>query len=70
MNKKVEKRLSYMKQICREIKSQVDCILQDIEDVVTDEDLYIIEHGFERIRRAADETVDYVRETYDEFEEE
>lgn len=70
MNDKIKRRLYHMEREARGIINSANLIIQDLEDVAESDDLMIIESAFERIHRAADEAIDYVRNTYDEFEEE
>lgn len=70
MNKKVEKRLEEIKKIALDIQAMCECILEDAEDATSSGDLFVIESQFERIGRKADDGYSYVRNTYDEFDEE
>ena len=70
MNEKVKKRLERIKEMVTAIQSSSKCILMDIEDVESVEDMFVIEHNFDMIRRIASDAIDYVRTTEDEFEEE
>ena len=70
MNEKVNKRLERIKEMVEAIQSSSKCILMDIEDVNSVEDMFCIENNFGMISRIANDAVDYVRNTEDEFEEE
>lgn len=70
MNKKVEKRLEEIKKMALDIQAMCECILEDAEDATGSGDLFVIESQFERISRKADDGYSYVRNTYDEFDEE
>lgn len=70
MNKKVEKRLEEIKKMALDIQAMCECILEDAEDATSSGDLFVIESQFERISRKADDGYSYVRNTYDEFDEE
>lgn len=70
MNDAVKRRLEKIKGDVSEIKNLCDLILKDINDVEDDsEDLYVIENNLNWIWNKAQNTYDYVRSTYDYFEE-
>ena len=69
MNKKVEKKLARIKSMIEEIQSMCDCALDDCDEVMKCEDLFIIESQFDRIIRKADCARDVVLEVYDDLEE-
>ena len=68
MNEKVNKRLERIKEMVVAIQSSSKCIFMDVDDVESVEDMFVIEHNFDMIRRIANDAVDYVRETEDEFD--
>jgi len=72
MNEKVKKRLEKIYYKVDMIKLEADYINEDLIPEVEDdsEDLYTIESSLENIERWARDTREYVRNTYDEFEEE
>ena len=72
MNEKVKKRLDNIYGRVEEIRLEADYINEDLIPEVGDdsEDLYPIESSLENIEQWARETREYVRNTYDEFEEE
>ena len=72
MNEVVKRRLENISSKVGKIKVEADYIYEDlIPDVGDDsEDLVTIEMSLENIERWARETREYVRNTYDEFEEE
>ena len=72
MNETVKRRLENISSKVGKIKVEADYIYEDlIPDVGDDsEDLYAIESSLWNIERWAKETIEYVRNTYDEFEEE
>ena len=70
MNKKVEKRLEEIKKMALDIQEMCKCIAYDVDDTTSSDDLFIIESHFETISRRANDGYDYVRNTYDEFDEE
>jgi len=72
MNETVKRRLENISSKVGKIKVEADYIYEDlIPDVGDDsEDLYTIESSLWNIERWAKETIEYVRNTYDEFEEE
>ena len=72
MNETVKRRLENISSKIGKIKVEADYIYEDlIPDVGDDsEDLVTIKTSLENIERWARETREYVRNTYDEFEEE
>ena len=72
MNETVKKRLDNIYKKVEKIKFEADYINKDLIPEVGDdsEDLVTIEMSLENIERWARETREYVRNTYDEFEEE
>lgn len=70
MNKKVEKRLEEIKKMALDIQSICECIAYDVDDTTSPDDLFVIESHFGTISRMADDGYSYVRNTYDEFDEE
>lgn len=70
MNDAVVMRLQRLNDEVNKIKSACERIMMDIADVEESEDLPIIENNFDFIRRTASDAMDFVRNTYDEFEEE
>lgn len=72
MNEKVKRRLENIYSKVEKIKFEADYINEDLIPEVEDdsEDLYTIESSLENIERWAKETREYVRDTYDELEEE
>ncbi len=72
MNKKVKRRLENISSKIGQIKDEADYIYEDLIPEVGDdsEDLVTIEMSLENIEQWARETREYVRNTYDEFEEE
>ena len=70
MNKKVKVRLEKVSARGEQIAAEVSYINEDlIPDVNDSEDLASIEMSLENIERWARDARDYVRHTYDEFEE-
>ena len=71
-NETVKRRLENIYSKVEKIKFEADYINEDLIPGVGDdsEDLYTIESSLENIERWARETREYVRNTYDEFEEE
>jgi tetrahydromethanopterin S-methyltransferase subunit G len=71
MNEKVKRRLENIYSKVEKIKSETDYINEDLIPEVGDDsmDLITIEDSLENIERWARETREYVRNTYDEFEE-
>ncbi len=71
MNETVKKRLDNIYKKVEKIKLEADYISEDLIPEVGDdsEDLASIEMSLENIERWARETREYVRNTYDEFEE-
>ena len=72
MNEKVKRRLENISSKVGKIKVEADYIYEDLIPEVGDdsEDLVTIEMSLENIEQWARETREYVRNTYDEFEEE
>ena len=72
MNEKVKRRLENISSKIGKIKVEADYIYEDLIPEVGDdsEDLVSIEMSLENIEQWARETREYVRNTYDEFEEE
>lgn len=72
MNEKVKRRLENIYSKVEKIKVEADYINEDLIPEVGDdsEGLYAIESSLWNIERWAKETIEYVRNTYDEFEEE
>lgn len=72
MNEAVKKRLNNIYEKVEKIKVEADYINEDLIPEVGDdsEDLVSIEMSLENIEQWARETREYVRNTYDEFEEE
>lgn len=72
MNETVKKRLDNIYKTVEKIKFEADYINEDLIPEVGDdsEDLYTIESSLENIERWARKSREYVRNTYDEFEEE
>ena len=70
MNKRVEKRLDYLKTRVREIESRCKALLEDIEDVSSMDDMFVIESGFERIVREAETGREDAIDITDLFDEE
>lgn len=68
MNEKVKARLEQLEKMVKSIESSCKAIRMDIEDVEDVEDMFVIEHNFDMIRRKANDAVDYVRTTEDEFD--
>ena len=72
MNETVKKRLDNIYEKVEKIKFEADYINEDLIPEVGDdsEDLVSIEMSLDNIEQWARETREYVRNTYDEFEEE
>ena len=72
MNETVKRRLENIYSKVEKIKVEADYINEDLIPEVGDdsEDLVTIEMSLDNIERWARETREYVRNTYDEFEEE
>ena len=72
MNETVKRRLENIYGKVAKIKYEADYINEDLIPVVGDdsEDLVTIEMSLDNIERWARETREYVRNNYDEFEEE
>ncbi len=71
MNETVKRRLENIYNSVEKIRVEADYINEDLIPEVGDdsEDLASIEMSLENIERWARETREYVRNTYDEFEE-
>jgi len=69
MNDKIQRKLKIIADTARAIISDMECVLEDIDVVESDDDLPIIEGGFERTRRKADESISRVRKLADDFYE-
>ena len=69
MNEAVKKRQELMRNLCKDIIGKAESMLEDINAIETDDDLAIIEMGFDTIESWGKEGYDIVRNTYDEFEE-
>ena len=70
MNDTVKRRLAELRKQIRKICDEADYIDEELIDEVMDsEDLPPIETALENIILWANEAKDYVRNTYDEFEE-
>lgn len=69
MNDKVKRELEKLKEIADYISDNIECVLSDIEDVESDDDLFIIESGFDRIKQKAVEGYEKTRSLYDEFDD-
>jgi hypothetical protein len=70
MNDVVKRKLNELKELATCIKAEANYLLEDINDVETDNDLPIVENKFSLIQRYAQEGYDKTLSTYDEFEEE
>lgn len=66
----IENKIKILEQKTKEIRSATDRILMDIEDFEGYDELFVIEHNFDFIRRNAEEAVDCARNAYDDLEEE
>ena len=69
MTDAVMRRKTQMIQLANEIKAKAEGMIEDIRAIDTDDDLAIIEMGFDQIRAWGKEGYDIVLNTYDEFEE-
>ncbi len=69
MNEAVKRRQKRMRDICKDIIGKAEGMLEDINEIETDDDLAIIEMGFDMIESWGKEGYEIVRNTYDEFEE-
>lgn len=70
MNEAVQKRKKYMLGMAKDIMSRADRLIDEIEDLESSDDLYVIEMGFDQIESWGREGYEVCRNTYDEFEEE
>lgn len=69
MNERVERKLTRIKNMAKDIKGMCECILDDADAVTESDDLFIIEQQFGRIARAANDGYDLTQDTYDDFDE-
>lgn len=69
MNDVIKRRIKELTEIATCIKVEAKCLLEDIEEIETDENLAIVENKFELIKAYAQQGYDKVMVTYDEFEE-
>lgn len=65
MNKKLE----IIKERAETIISDMKCVLDDIKNFEGYDDLFTMENAMMRITREASDTVDLIRNMYDELEE-
>ena len=70
MNDAVKKQIEKMRSYAESIKTQAECILEDLEDIENDDDLFVIENGFSFIERNGRDGYDAAINTWDLFEEE
>ena len=70
MNERVERKLEFIRNRVKQIKSICDCIEMDIDDVTEVGDTFIIESNFERIMREAENGKIEVRDIENLFDEE
>lgn len=70
MNEVVKRRIKEIKELAKCIKAEVKYLLEDIDDIETDDDLPIVEHKFDLIKSYAQQGYEKVMMTYDDFEEE
>ena len=66
----MEKKLEMIKERAETIISDMKCILDDIKNFEGYDDLFAIENAMMRTMKTADDTVDLIRNMYDDLEEE
>lgn len=64
-----ENKLKTIKERTKGIISDMQCVLNDIENFEGYDDLFTMENAMMRTMRTASDTVDLIRNTYDELEE-
>lgn len=69
MNEIIKRRVKELNELATCIKVEAKCLLEDIDEIETSEDLAIVENKFELIKDYAQQGYDKVMITYDEFEE-
>ena len=69
MNEVVQRRIKELKELATCIKVEAKCLLEDIDEIKTDDDLPIVENKFDLIKSYAQQGYDKVMITYDEFED-
>lgn len=69
MNEVVQRRIKELKELATCIKVEAQCLLEDINEIETDDDLPIVEKKFDTITTYAQQGYDKVMNTYDEFED-
>ena len=66
----MEKKLEMIKERAETIISDMKCILDDIKNFEGYDDLFAIENAMMRTTKTANDTVDLIRNMYDDLEEE
>ena len=66
----MEKKLEMIKERAETIISDMKCILDDIKNFEGYDDLFAIENAMMRTTKTANDTVDMIRNMYDDLEEE
>ena len=66
----MEKKLEIIKERTETIISDMKCVLDDIKNFEGYDDLFAIENAMMRTMKTADDTVDLIRNMYDDLEEE
>ena len=66
----MEKKLEILKERAETIISDMKCVLDDIKNFEGYDDLFAIENAMMRTMKTADDTVDLIRNMYDDLEEE
>lgn len=66
----METKLKIIKERAKEIISDMQCVLDDIENFEGYDELFTMENAMMRTLRTANDTVDLIRNAYDELEEE
>lgn len=69
MNERVKTRLEKLSIAAKQIITDMECVLSDIEDVTETDDLFVIESAFERTKRNADDAYELTLSAWDLFEE-
>lgn len=70
MNDAVKRQIEKMKVYAKNIQSETAMVLEDLEEMENDDDLFLIENKFSSIERCASDGYEVAKNTWDLFEEE